>query len=57
MTIKHPALHCKRILDLSIEIYDPLLVEAAALLFRLGRNVVLPNAIPKHEGYTGSLLL
>lgn len=51
------ALHCKCILDFSIEIYNLLLVEAAALVLRLGRNVVLPNAILKHEGYIGSLLL
>jgi len=57
MTINHSALHCKRILDFSIEIYDPLLVEAAALVLRFGRNVVLPNAVLIHEGYISSLLL
>lgn len=44
MTIKHPALHRKHILDFSIGIYGPLLVEAAAFGLRLDRNVVLPNA-------------
>lgn len=56
MTIKHPALHCKCILDFSIEILYLLLVEAAALVLRLSRNVVLPNVQLKPEGYIGSLL-
>lgn len=50
MTIKHPAPHCNCILDFSIEIYDSVLVEATAVVSRLGRNVVLPNAILKCEG-------
>lgn len=49
MTVKHTALHCERVLDFSIEIYDPLLVEDIALVLRLGLNVVLPSAILKCE--------
>lgn len=57
MTIKYPAFHCKRILDSSIEIYDPRLVEAATLVLSLGRNAVLLNTVLKCEGYVGLVLL